>query len=128
MISINVALLWPCVQLFWAGARSDPRLGTVHLGGALHLHDIKFSGPPWTYDNKRKGSKNVKARIDRALGSPSWSNLYPEAFLSHVCSTRSDHMPLVLDCDNSTSRHKPENIFRYEHMWEREASVAPRSS
>ena len=37
MISINVALLWSCVQLSWAGTRGDPRLGSVCPGGALQL-------------------------------------------------------------------------------------------
>ena len=38
MIFINVASLWPCVQLSWAGTRSEPRLGTVRPGGALHMY------------------------------------------------------------------------------------------
>jgi hypothetical protein len=54
------------------------------------LNDLDFSGQPWTYDNKRKGEQNVKARIDRAIASTGWSDLYPMAKLTHVTSSRSD--------------------------------------
>jgi hypothetical protein len=42
------------------------------------LHDIGFIGAPWTYDNKRKGDRNVKVRLDRAVTTPAWSALFPE--------------------------------------------------
>lgn len=29
------------------------------------LKDLGFSGTPWTYDNKKRGSRNVKVRLDR---------------------------------------------------------------
>lgn len=35
------------------------------------LHDLGFTGLPWTYDNKQEGNRNVKVRLDRAVGSPS---------------------------------------------------------
>ncbi|XP_071678521.1 uncharacterized protein [Lolium perenne] len=36
------------------------------------LHDIPFTGPPWTYNNKQKENRNVRSRIDRAVASQSW--------------------------------------------------------
>lgn len=87
------------------------------------LHDINFVGPPWTYDNKRKDKANVKARIDRAVASPAWSNLFPTAKLTHICSSRSDHLPLLLDCDLSSQQQKFQHTPRYEYMWEREPSL-----
>jgi hypothetical protein len=88
-----------------------------------NLHDIRFSGPPWTFDNKRKDANNVKARIDRAVASPDWSTIYPDAKLTHVCSTRSDHLPLVLECQLSSNRSRPPPIPRYEAMWERDLNL-----
>uniref|UniRef100_A0ACD5ZPF3 Uncharacterized protein n=1 Tax=Avena sativa TaxID=4498 RepID=A0ACD5ZPF3_AVESA len=34
------------------------------------LHDIGFLGTPWTRDNKQRGVRNVKVRLDRAVASP----------------------------------------------------------
>jgi hypothetical protein len=41
------------------------------------LHDQGFIGAPWTFDNKQSGRRNVKVRIDRAVASLEWSNIYP---------------------------------------------------
>jgi endonuclease/exonuclease/phosphatase family metal-dependent hydrolase len=35
-----------------------------------NLHDLGFTGLPWTYNNKQKGKKNVRVRLDRAVASP----------------------------------------------------------
>jgi exonuclease III len=72
-----------------------------------NLQDIQFRGPPWTYDNKRKEEHNVKERIDRAVAAPSWSALYLNAQVTHVCSSRSDHLPIILDCENKINQSIP---------------------
>ena len=33
----------------------------VRIVGKSNLHDLGFSGPPWTYDSKQKDKRNVKA-------------------------------------------------------------------
>jgi hypothetical protein len=33
------------------------------------VHDLGFTGVPWTFDNKQAGGRNVKVRLDRARGS-----------------------------------------------------------
>lgn len=40
------------------------------------LMDMGFSGTPWTYDNKKPGSRNVKVRLDRGVASQSWLNRF----------------------------------------------------
>lgn len=60
------------------------------------LYDLGFRGPKWTYDNKQEGQKNVRARLDRAVASSCWSNEFKEATIEHICTTRSDHLPLLL--------------------------------
>jgi hypothetical protein len=37
------------------------------------LYNIGFVGIPWTWDNKQKGQRNVKVRLDRDVAIPSWS-------------------------------------------------------
>lgn len=59
------------------------------------LHDLSFTGVPWTYDNKQDGDRNVKVRLDRVVASPSWSSWFPDARLQHLTSSRSDHCPIL---------------------------------
>jgi hypothetical protein len=34
-----------------------------------NLHDLGYSGLPWTYNNKQKDKKNVRIRLDRAVAN-----------------------------------------------------------
>jgi endonuclease/exonuclease/phosphatase family metal-dependent hydrolase len=61
------------------------------------IFDLGFTGPLWTFDNKQKGDRNVKVRLDRACASSSWSAWFPEARLIHLTSSRSDHVPILLE-------------------------------
>jgi hypothetical protein len=88
------------------------------------LHDIGFTGSPWTFDNKQKGARNVKVRLDRAVASPAWSAMFPEHRLLHIQSTRSDHCPILLTAEHATNYRVGRPIGRYEVVWEREPSLA----
>jgi hypothetical protein len=48
-----------------------------------NLHDLGFSDLPWTYNNKQKGRKNVRVRLDRAVAYPDWSNKFPNTMVNH---------------------------------------------
>jgi hypothetical protein len=88
------------------------------------LYDIGFAGTPWTFDNKQKGDRNVKVRLDRAVASPAWSALFPDLRIRHLISPRSDHCPLLLTTDPGLVKRPTQPIRRYEVMWEREPSLA----
>jgi hypothetical protein len=49
------------------------------------LHDIGFIGLPWTYNDNQKGERNVRVRLDRVVGSSSWSDWFR-------CSTLYPHV------------------------------------
>lgn len=87
------------------------------------LFDLGFSGPPWTFDNKQKDRRNVKARIDRAVASDCWTQLFPDAKVTHICSTRSDHLPLLIEYEKNNQNVKPREM-RYETMWERDPGLS----
>jgi hypothetical protein len=88
-----------------------------------NLHDVGFSGLPWTYDNKQRGDKNVKVRLDRAVASLSWSQLFTRAKVQHIISSRSDHCPIMLEVEKERIIKPSQQIFRYKIMWEREHSL-----
>jgi hypothetical protein len=88
------------------------------------LHDLGFHGAPWTFNNKQRGRRNVKVRLDRAVASPDWSNIYPQNTVSHLTSSRSDHCPILLSFDKITTVSIPRHPRRYEACWEREDTLA----
>jgi hypothetical protein len=46
-----------------------------------NLTYLGFAGVPYTYDNKRQGRANVRVRLDRAVASSEWRDLFAD---SHV--------------------------------------------
>lgn len=57
--------------------RAEPQMivfrDTLEMCG---LVDLGFVGVPFTYDNKHGGSGNVKVRLDRAVATNAWRNLF----------------------------------------------------
>jgi hypothetical protein len=94
-----------------------------------NLFDLGFRGPGWTYNNKQEGRDNVRARLDRAVASPAWSDYFKEATVEHICSSRSDHLPILLRVGSKKVWRPVEEsrprTFRYEQMWERVDSLHP---
>jgi hypothetical protein len=87
------------------------------------LHDIGFLRLPWTYDNKQKGDRNVRVRLDRAVASPNWSQWFPYVKVQHIISTRSNHYPILLDLVKVDRLQPNQRLMRYEIMWEHEESL-----
>jgi hypothetical protein len=87
-----------------------------------NLFDLGFQGCPWTFNNKQEGRKNVRVRLDRAVACPRWSQLFPQATVQHLVSSRSDHCPILLSLKDDKCR-PASTLPRYEAMWEREASL-----
>jgi hypothetical protein len=70
----------------------------------------------------QKSLRNVRVRLDRAVVTPEWTQLFPSAGVQHIVSLSSDHRPILLELDKGM-RSKVRRIFRYEIMWEREESL-----
>ncbi|CAN6299204.1 unnamed protein product [Urochloa humidicola] len=87
------------------------------------LHDLGFSGVPWTYNNNQGGARNVRVRLDRAVANTEWSVVYQNAWVQHITSPCSDHKILMLQISPEHTQKLKERIFRYEIMWEREAGL-----
>ena len=60
------------------------------------LVDLGFVGLQFTYDNKRAGFANVQVRLDRAVATNTWRNLFAFSSVTHVPSPCSDHVALVI--------------------------------
>ncbi|KAJ1283990.1 hypothetical protein BS78_03G170200 [Paspalum vaginatum] len=87
------------------------------------LHDLGFSGLPWTYNNNQSGRHNVRVRLDRGVANAAWSASFPSSSVSHISSACSDHKVLVLSHGNEQGVEMASPCFRYEIMWERDEAL-----
>ncbi|KAF4367779.1 hypothetical protein G4B88_011080 [Cannabis sativa] len=89
------------------------------------LIDLGYNGVKFTWC--RRGSNSTsspslkRARLDRALASVDWRLAWPNAIVSHLTATSSDHNPIILDTCGGRHCSKPQ--FKYELMWERDPRV-----
>lgn len=65
----------------------------------------------------------MRARLDRGVASPEWCGLFPQAYVQHIVTSRSDHFPLLLSLDHETTSSGNNRPFRYEMTWERVQSL-----
>ena len=81
-----------------------------------NMVDLGFSGPIFTWTNRREVDGLIQTRIDRCWANPSWTLAYPEANVTHLPRISSDHYPLLLSLSR-TSCCRAERPFRFEKMW-----------
>jgi hypothetical protein len=90
---------------------------TEKIGGRpdhFGMIDVGFAGNPFTWNNNKKGLENIKERLDIGLASPSWVHLHPEFSLVHLPAHNSDHNPITLNTNTSSSfLPRP---FRFEEL------------
>lgn len=74
-----------------------------------------------TYDNGRDSDENVQCRLDKALATTSWLNVFPDTHLWNLDRGWSDHAPIKLTRWRKTTNlalvKKP---FRFEQIWVKE--------
>ena len=78
--------------------------------------DLGFSGPKFTWTNKKDLGGLIQCRLDRVWANPDWKTSFPEANVTHLARVNSDHCPLLLKlCPNLvSSANRP---FRFQPMW-----------
>lgn len=85
-----------------------------------NLCDLGYTGNPFSWSNGRKGLDNILERIDRAVATPDWRNLFPCHEVRNLPRYKSDHSPLLVtftdSAPNLSNRNNP-RCFRMEHMW-----------
>lgn len=111
----NLAKIAKLHNLPWvmAGDFNEPLLDADKFGGRgvninwsllfkdcldkCSMVDLGFSGPRYTWTNKRKIKNLILERIDRFFMNPDWCVLYPEAKITHLPRCHSDHCPVLLE-------------------------------
>ncbi|XP_073353910.1 uncharacterized protein [Aegilops tauschii subsp. strangulata] len=87
------------------------------------LSDIGFSGVPYTYDNMRSGNANVKVRLDTAVATPAWRNMFDDTMVRHLISPCSDHVPVHVSAGLMMDQPTKPRMRQYEVMWERKPAI-----
>jgi hypothetical protein len=117
---------WLCIGDFNFVLDRSEKLGGCPVASFSHysfrnfidhhgLVDIGFARNPYTWFNKRKGFATIKERLDRALASLDWVHLQPEFSLIDLPAPISDHNPILLNT-NTTSSFLP-RPFKFDELW-----------
>ncbi|XP_050259987.1 uncharacterized protein LOC126705076 [Quercus robur] len=78
--------------------------------------DMGFSGPRYTWSNKRDISNLILERIDRFFMNPDWCVVYPNARVTHLPRCHSDHCPVLMEAA-PVSIVKLIKPFRFQEFW-----------
>uniref|UniRef100_A0A803NV32 Endonuclease/exonuclease/phosphatase domain-containing protein n=1 Tax=Cannabis sativa TaxID=3483 RepID=A0A803NV32_CANSA len=84
-----------------------------------NLTDMEMLGYQFTWERGRGSPSWIESKLDRALFTPSWAQVFTSALLHNLEFSSSDHSPLLLEPivapPSSQFRH-----FRFENAWFKE--------
>uniref|UniRef100_A0A803P8Y0 Reverse transcriptase domain-containing protein n=1 Tax=Cannabis sativa TaxID=3483 RepID=A0A803P8Y0_CANSA len=109
-----------------------PSMDFRRLLDSFNLAPIDLKGPLLTWNNHVPAPKNIQQRIDWCIVNPVWTNLFPDALLSHLGFFGSDHRALELNTegtskpphDHGQKRFLFENVWLSEPKWDDVALLA----
>lgn len=85
--------------------------------------DLGFSGPAYTWTNRRYSSTPTYERLDRCLVNDDWCGVYPNSNVYNLPIIMSDHAPILLSTDAQFK--KPRMNFKFENRWLMEKDFLP---
>jgi len=81
------------------------------------LSDVPFDGYPFTWFKSLGTPRAVEERLDRALATNSWFDMFPNASVENLVAPASDHYPILLQCSPRPRPISYQRRFRYENAW-----------
>ncbi|XVF80394.1 hypothetical protein PTKIN_Ptkin15bG0067100 [Pterospermum kingtungense] len=87
------------------------------------LEDLGFKGRWFTWQRGNTTENLVKERLDRAVATQEWSQIFPAYMVTPLPSSRSDHCPVCLDTEGNTRQHgrRARRGGFFEAMWIKDA-------
>jgi hypothetical protein len=79
------------------------------------LFDLGYSGPAYTWTNKRFSSTPVFQRLDRGLANAEWCGVYPNTNVFNLPIMFGDHAPILISTESQFRR--PKLNFKFENWW-----------
>ena len=74
--------------------------------------DLGFSGPAYTWINRRFSSNPVFERLDRCLANAEWCDFFPNTNVFNLPIILSDHGPILV-----SKFRRPRLTFKFENLW-----------
>ncbi|XP_074378457.1 uncharacterized protein LOC141719994 [Apium graveolens] len=88
----------------------------VHESG---LSDLGYIGSEFTWERARGTDHWIQERLDRGFANQEWRHMFPQATVTVMEVSTSDHMPLFVELNKT--RYVPKSKrFRFENMWIKE--------
>jgi len=84
--------------------------------------DLGYSGPAYTWTNKRFSTSPTFQRLDRSLANVEWCTAYPRTTMYHLPMLCGDHAPILTMLD--PNRPGTNVVFRFENWWLMEQDYA----
>jgi hypothetical protein len=79
--------------------------------------DLNMSGYEFTWFKSLGTTRAVEEKLDRALVSSNWCNLFPNATLECLTASSSDHYPIWLTCKPQINPQRSTHRFKFENVW-----------
>jgi hypothetical protein len=76
---------------------------------------LGFSGPAYTWTNKRFSSKLLFEHLDRCLANAEWCAIFPNTNVFNFPIMLSDHAPILVSTEYQFCR--PKLNFKFENWW-----------
>jgi hypothetical protein len=80
------------------------------------LIDLHLTGYAYTWVKGRGGQDRKEERLDRAMATQTWCDIFPHNQLHNVISHRSDHFPILLKL-HELLRRRGMKEFKFENAW-----------
>jgi len=85
------------------------------------LSDMGFSGPRFTWSNRKTDYMFTKESLDRAVANNQFALRFPQLTVEVLAARSSDHAPLYVVLHQvSSSQRRTKSLFRYESWWQRQ--------
>ena len=83
------------------------------------LHDMQYTGHPFTWSNGRERINNIQCRLDKFFINTQGVQTWQIIKVSHLHSSISNHLPIFLETKQAGQQDedKRERPFRFEKMW-----------
>jgi ribonuclease HI len=83
-----------------------------------HLGDLGFTGPRFTWSNKRHDDNFTQERLDRAVGNSGWCDAHKSAGVEVLAARASDHHPIMVIFNTHQRRCiRGRRGFKFEASW-----------
>ena len=101
-------------ELLYEADKSTPNINRTRLSAFSSLvkncglFDLGYSGPAYTWTNRRFTLKPLFQRLDKCLVNHDWCTAYPvsNVYNMPLLHCFSDHAPILLSTDGTVRKHR----------------------